>query len=826
MDKERLKYLLRKGKEEFGQYWEENWKKIHEIYVGLANRIINGEDPRSWSNEDYGNVELRNKCRDIDRLFWWIFGGVSGSGEMEDEDVEKFRDFLREISKANSEHEATEILRRYENKIRGLGVISLTTWASIIHPKWFAPLWGSPRDKRGVINPRNAPILGVSSSIQFFDQYIEVLTKIKEVTKETVIDNMIEVAFYLSKYQPENDDPKKERIRLILERVEISENEFEEIKNIIHDVREKILNHIDELKDKGWENGWDILNQLNRVPYIDFRNIPQAFRHEELPKILADYINRLKDTESLEDIHRSMEDVASQLRNIPYIKITQLLHLSHVIRPELFIPVTQWQISKSVCYIYNNTIAGITNTKDKACPGKLHGTSMEKTSNILDLMTELRNLAEEIDLLNELPKDERMIKFSLALYKYGKDYLGDIKGPETEEKRDRLEEELKNKIETILKTKRQVILYGPPGTGKTWAAHAYIEDILGDDKERMSVFVTFHPSYSYEEFVEGLKPIPIDSGLKFIVEDGIFKRIAIRAICEALKSAEDNEDLANVANEVLESLNKIENGEINEYNEYTEKKRKLWNRIRELSKERLENLFKNAPKFYLIIDEINRGDISRIFGELITLLEADKRLREKNQIIVTLPYSKEPFGVPPNLYIIGTMNTADRSIALIDIALRRRFGFIELMPSYKILLKKLLEEEVESEKKAVDRIKGWRTDELSEENPDDIKKLAIKTLYALNERIKKLYDRDHQIGHSYLLKLKECKTKDETIKTLEDIWYHEIIPLLQEYFYDSPKKLSDVLNGKFVEVKDDYYEFKEEGNFIKALKEVAKEGGG
>jgi len=121
-------------------------------------------------------------------------------------------------------------------------------------------------------------------------------------------------------------------------------------------------------------------------------------------------------------------------------------------------------------------------------------------------------------------------------------------------------------------------------------------------------------------------------------------------------------------------------------------------------------------------------------------------------------------------------------------------------------------------------IKRWITDELSKENPDDVKKLAVKVLYSINERIRKLYDRDHQIGHSYFLKLKES---ENIVKTLEYIWYHEIIPLLQEYFHDSPEKLSQVLNGKFVKEEKigdkKIYEFVEESNFIDALKVVAKE---
>jgi 5-methylcytosine-specific restriction protein B len=380
---------------------------------------------------------------------------------------------------------------------------------------------------------------------------------------------------------------------------------------------------------------------------------------------------------------------------------------------------------------------------------------------------------------------------------------------------------LKKKLDDLLNSKKQLILYGPPGTGKTWTAQAYIREILREEEKGRVEFVTFHPSYSYEEFIEGLKPISAEtavSGLKFIVEDGIFKRIAIRAICEALRSAK--RELAGIAEDVLELLNGVERGLISTYENYVDVKRELLKVVSNMDRSELKRLFENAPKFYLIIDEINRGDISRIFGELITLLEADKRLGERNQIIVTLPYSKEPFGVPPNLFIIGTMNTADRSIALIDIALRRRFGFIELMPSYKVLINELGIDNVENEEEAIRRIKSWNENDLN-----DIKKLAVKVLYSINERIRELYDRDHQIGHSYFLKLKDS---ENMVETLKNIWYHEIIPLLQEYFYDSPEKLSKVLNGEFVKVDKDKttyeFEFKEEDDFIKALKAVAKEG--
>lgn len=267
------------------------------------------------------------------------------------------------------------------------------------------------------------------------------------------------------------------------------------------------------------------------------------------------------------------------------------------------------------------------------------------------------------------------------------------------------------------------ILYGPPGTGKTYKTYEIAVQIADPDfgsKERKDVmerykvlkdanrieFITFHQSYSYEEFFEGLRPELGTEELKYKIKDGILKMIAKEAEAEPAKN------------------------------------------------------------YVLIIDEINRANISKVFGEAVTLLESDKRLKRENETVIYLPYSKQAFGIPDNLYIIGTMNTADRSIALMDIALRRRFKFLEMMPE-SFLIEQHLNQ------------KGL--------NNDFIKLLKV-VLDKLNRRILLLLDRDHQIGHSYFLKI-------EKEEDLLDIWNEEIVPLVQEYFYNDWERLKQLLTS-------------------------------
>ena len=184
--------------------------------------------------------------------------------------------------------------------------------------------------------------------------------------------------------------------------------------------------------------------------------------------------------------------------------------------------------------------------------------------------------------------------------------------------------------------------------------------------------------------------------------------------------------------------------------------------------------------YALIIDEINRGNVSSIFGELITLLEPDKRLGAENELKVTLPYSKEEFGVPPNLYIIGTMNTADRSVEALDTALRRRFSFVEMMPDSDVLIQQM---------------QGAGKIDCKLNDQDYIADVP-KILDTINSRLEYLVGRDHTIGHAFFINVK-------TQADLEEAFQLKVIPQLQEYFYGDWSKIQLVLGKSFVVKKDD-----------------------
>ena len=232
---------------------------------------------------------------------------------------------------------------------------------------------------------------------------------------------------------------------------------------------------------------------------------------------------------------------------------------------------------------------------------------------------------------------------------------------------------------------------------------------IGQTKDYYYQFVTFHQSYGYEDFIEGIRAETVDGSIRYEVKKGIF-----RTFCE--RAEED-----------------LENGTEN--------------------------------NFLFVIDEINRGNISKIFGELITLIEPEKRIGAAEEIRVTLPYSGDQFGIPMNVYVLGTMNTADRSIAMMDTALRRRFDFVEMMPDSGLIRKKVGES---------GSIEGF--------NLADI-------LDAMNERIAYLYDREHTLGHAFFM-------NNNTLADVKRTFENKIIPLLQEYFYDDFRKIKAILNDK------------------------------
>lgn len=604
--------------------------------------------------------------------------------------------------------------------------MSLSTWASILQPEIFIPLWWGSNN--GIININNVAILGLDKMLvngalpleKLYEVYPKLAKEIKEVSEEIGISNLLEVAFYLSKFK-NNDREISRRTR--------------------YWVIPPYSSDESEIFEKAWE--FDLKNGTIAVGWNELGDV-SGLSKSELEKKYKEVYGKINSRE-----------------------INEIWNFYHEITPGDIV-IARKGVKK---------IVGVGIVTGKAFYNEDLG--KKRVANLTDdyypnfIKVKWRECSVEFD--------KRVFNRSMTVWERSEeDYRSLIeKSPELKKiidevmnKRETTEETkidkiIKEKIDSLLKDKKQIILYGPPGTGKTWLAKKFVEEDLKEldleiDRQK---FVTFHPSYSYEEFVEGIRPKTENGNIVYKVEDGIFKRICREAYNALLHFAGVNKEWKE--GEGLPELNAEEIDQI-------------------------ESVVDKAPEFYLIIDEINRGDISRIFGELITLLEADKRLFAENELIVTLPYSKTRFGIPPNLYIIGTMNTADRSIALIDVALRRRFGFIEMMPSYRVLLKELGINDVESDNDAVEILKGWRGDELR----GDLKKLAVKALYVLNQKIQLVYDRDHQIGHSYFLKL-----KNGDLETLREIWYHEIIPLLQEYFYNDWEKLEYLL-GEFVEIEE------------------------
>lgn len=444
---------------------------------------------------------------------------------------------------------------------------------------------------------------------------------------------------------------------------------------------------------------------------------------------------------------------------------------------------------------------------------------------------------------------------------------------------------------------KNIILYGPPGTGKTYYTALYAVAIIENRSlavlhlepydeilERYRIykesnqieFTTFHQSYGYEEFIEGIKPVLSDgqnegdNEIQYELASGLFKSFCKNAQSLQLSTEDEtfdserrvwkvsiggsgqnwlkeecfrdgnirigwpDADLSSVETDgylnnslyyFYEEMSKgdivfslgdqkhidaigIITGEpvLLEDEHYPRSMGVNWiatniherifelnghknmsqsaiyplqriplSSVNELILKYAENtsteIKKNNKNYVFIIDEINRGNISKILGELITLIEPTKRLGTNEAMKVKLPYSQEEFGVPNNVYILGTMNTADRSIAMLDTALRRRFQFVEMLPNSEVLN---------------DIYVG----------PVDVKRM----LETINKRIEVLYDREHTIGHAYFMKLKN----DPSLETLASIFENAIIPLLQEYFYEDYSKIQLILGDNAKDDKDKF----------------------
>lgn len=461
---------------------------------------------------------------------------------------------------------------------------------------------------------------------------------------------------------------------------------------------------------------------------------------------------------------------------------------------------------------------------DKNNVGYYKFSSNDYENNINFYLNDFRNKA--LELLDKYSIKSQFVitedQFKKALTKINT-IRENLKNSSSQEKMNAIEPDIIQR--NNMKLPLNQILYGPPGTGKTYhtinKALSIIEnksqkEIDGENRDVLKrrfenylewgqvVFTTFHQSMSYEDFIEGIKPHKTDDNdVYYDVDKGLFRNICEKASEKKVKSNNFSEVYSKLLQEidgapesklVLETLSQakeftiyknskgnirfhantenayegvikkeilehyLRTGEALDWPSYTKSISKYI-----VDKYSYSQAEENVSKrFVLIIDEINRGNVSQVFGELITLIEESKRLGNPEELNVTLPYSKKEFGVPSNLYIIGTMNTADRSVEALDTALRRRFSFVEMMPIPEVVEKT-----------------GFT----------DFPRVQI--MQKINQRIELLLDKNHTLGHSYFMK-----------ENFQASFKNEIIPLLQEYFYNDSGKIGLILGKGFVREKE------------------------
>jgi hypothetical protein len=513
----------------------------------------------------------------------------------------------------------------------------------------------------------------------------EAIESYAKVRKLTLIDyNDLELVYYLSLGLWKND---KKELKHYIQKSHLLHND----KLLLEKKLEKIWN-------KGSRMLFTHIVEKQEMEFLTapvfFKNMPVAKNSESIQFFFKMCINiaGLENDEKLFDTAQQM--LNSQIKNsgLPVFAVSRILHC---LKPFTF-PILCESVTDSI--VFKTLDIGL------CCYD--------------DISQYITNCRKVLDFRNSIFKFQNMRVFDIVSWEmiYNKD-----KTEETEKS---------GKVRQRKKSKASLnqILYGPPGTGKTYNIVKFAVELIegakiSPDEDYSAIkeryvkyasagqikFTTFHQSFSYEEFVEGIRPVVVD------------------------KYGNDT----NIAHAETTVIYRPYNGVFKSLCEKAAKSPHM--------------------NFVAIIDEINRGNISRIFGELITLIEESKR-----GTTVILPYSQTEFCVPANLYILGTMNTADRSIAMLDTALRRRFDFTEMMPEPALL----------SNCEGVD---------------------LCELLTALNERIEYYYDREHAIGHAYFMNGKgSIKTLDE----LRDVFATKIIPLLQEYFFDDYERIRLILNDK------------------------------
>lgn len=556
------------------------------------------------------------------------------------------------------------------------------------------------------------------------------MTSMKKQTK-TVLTNIIDEVSKLSYDDMEThykSDLEKE-LKEVEKWDEVKNIKLVELNNNQNGIVSNIQNPSYRFEDKDCENIKAFIKKINGIFHLD--NFIPNINSEVSEKSIISLLNELKKANSYDYntvaglIGKYIDKEKLLVKRLPYA-IFNLFSIIKNLQDQDTYPLnySRWRFLLNNVFKINERY--VTPDFYKRLPGSRHLTMHVYMGLIRRLIA---GKIEKEGIKNSLSEKDKDFYFDkkddTPKEKNARDNNVKEKVSENDELGEKSEPREKKGIPLNL------ILYGPPGTGKTYHTIDKALEILDGTKNDHDVikfdglkdagrivFTSFHQSMSYEDFIEGIKPEVDEKSntLKYPVKPGIFKQL-----CE--KASKDTE-----------------------------------------------------KKYVLIIDEINRGNVANIFGELITLIEADKR--EKKTYSTTLPYSSDKmFIVPANLYIIGTMNTADRSVEALDTALRRRFSFEEIMPNPELLKDRQV-------------------------TIDSVQYSLKDILTTINQRIEVLKDRDHLIGHSYFMEFKDKDNIQED--ELRDVFFDKIIPLLQEYFYGDYEKIMMVIGSGFFEDSLDF----------------------